>query len=112
GLHAPNGACHAHKRVAVALNSAARSDERRIDRRSSRAARVEDVAHAQLKGHGWVGFEKLHHIELPLAQRFEVGGHGLIGRAIEAGWVDASLTQVMLQAHPRRGYFGNSRKSQ
>src|SRR6516225_6606325 len=66
----------------------------------------------QLQSHGWIGFEKLRHVELRLAQRFEVRGHGLIGRAIEARRVDTLLAQVVLKAHPRRGYFGNPRKSQ
>ena len=103
---------HSNKSSSVALDAFTRRDERCVDRGSSRAGGIEDVACACLQGQGWVWLERLHHVELIVAQRFKIAGHGSIGHAVEPGRINSLLAQVVLQAHPRRGDFGNCSKSQ
>src|SRR5262245_34542833 len=98
-LHVLDPARHGGKGGAMAHDPLARGDEGGVDGWSARACRIKDVARTLFQGHGYVRFEYLNDVKLPVAQRCEILKHGPIGRAREAIGIDVLLAQIMLKAH-------------
>jgi len=68
---------------------------------------VEDLPEAFRQGHGHIGLEHLHDIDLAAPQRRNVLCHRASRHPSEPGRIDALFAQVMLKAHPRGRHFAD-----
>src|SRR5262245_36164741 len=96
----------------VARNSIAAGNKRRVNGGSSCGGGIQDSACASSQSHGNQWLENLHYIQMSIAECYEIFGHGSFRYAIEAGRIDSLLTQVVLQAQPRRRHLCDRGKFQ
>jgi len=82
----------------LARDSAARGEERRINREPARACGIKELADAILQCHGDTGLEHLRDVGVSLAQGLEIGRHGAVRHPIEPLGIDAVPLETMLQA--------------
>src|SRR5256885_16176727 len=96
GQRAAGGPHHGVEARAVAANTVAAGEERRIDGRPAGGRRVEDIACTRPRRHRYAWLEHLGYVEFASAERLQIVRHRSIGPAIDLRRSDTLHAQTGL----------------